>query len=852
VGKVTLKGLFAHKLRFVLTALAVMLGVAFMSGTMILTDTISKVFDDLFASVYDGTDAVVRSRESIDVDFGGGEQRSRISADLLPEVEQVEGVRAADGNLQFYAQMVDRKGDAIGTPEQGAPTLGFNWTDVESLNPFRLEPGGSPPSGSDQVVIDARTADNENFEVGDRVQVLTAAPPKRYEIVGIAKFGEEDSLAGATAVLFDTPTAQSLTFAPDQFDTISVVSDEGISEQEIRNRIARALDDPSLQVITGEQITKETQDQIQENLSFFNIALLIFALVALFVGSFIILNTFSIVVAQRTRELALLRAVGASGRQVTTSVLVEAVFVGVLASIAGFVAGLLLSFGLKSLLSAFGFDLPASGIVVQPDTVVIALVVGTLVSVLSALVPARRAARVPPVAAIREVAVESKSHSGRRVVIGLAILVLGIVALLSGLLGDAGVQFVGLGVFLVFIGVFVLGPVISRPMSRFIGAPLPRLRGVPGAIARENAMRNPKRTSATAAALMIGVALVSFITIFAESTKATINSQIDAAFRADFVISTGGFGSFDAGFSPELASDVANLPEVSESTALRFNEAEFDGSGSFFASFDPRQVDALFDLKPVEGSFDDLGTDELAVSTEEAKDKGWGIGTEVPTRFPSGEVTLPITVLYETGQRQGLADYGMSISTYDAHYPQRLDQQVYVKLANGVSLDEGRRVLDRVTRPYPNAEVQDQSEFKDDQAAQINQLLGLVYVLLFLAIFIALIGIANTLALSIFERTRELGLLRAVGMTRPQLRSSVRWESVIIALIGTVLGVVIGIFFSWALVEALKDEGITEWAPPAGQLIAIVVIGALAGALAAIAPARRAAKLDVLQAVSTE
>jgi putative ABC transport system permease protein len=852
VGKVTLKGLFAHKLRFLLTALAVMLGVAFMSGTLILTDTISKVFDDLFASVFEGTDAVVRSRESIDVDFGGGEQRSRIPADLLNEVEQVEGVRAADGNLQFYAQMVDRKGDAIGTPEQGAPTLGFNWTDVRALNPFKLQPGGSPPENDDQVVIDARTAEDEGFEIGDRVQVLTAAPPKDYEIVGIAKFGDQDSLAGATAVLFDTPAAQAVSFAPDQFDTISVVADDGISEQEIRNRIARALDDPKLQVITGEAITKEQQDQIQENLSFFNIALLVFALVALFVGSFIILNTFSIVVAQRTRELALLRAVGASGRQVTTSVLAEAVAVGILASIAGFVAGLLLSFGLKSLLSAFGFDLPASGIVVKPSTVIIALLVGTVVSVLSAIVPARRAARVPPVAAIRSVAVESRSHSGMRVVIGLAITVLGIVALLSGLLGDAGIQFVGIGVFLVFIGVFVLGPVISRPMSRFIGAPLPRLRGVAGNIARENAMRNPKRTSATAAALMIGVALVSFITIFAESTKATINSQIDKAFRADFVISTGGFGSFDAGFSPELADEVANLPEVSNSTALRFNQAEFDGSGSFFASFDPRQVDALFDLRPVEGSFEDLGRDELAVSTAEAEDKGWGVGTEVRTRFPSGEVTLPIRVLYETGQRQGLTDYGMALSTYDAHYPQRLDQQVYVKLADGVSLDEGRRVLDRVTKPYPNAEVQDQSEFKDDQAAQINQLLGLVYVLLFLAIIIALIGIANTLALSIFERTRELGLLRAVGMTRPQLRSSVRWESVIIALIGTVLGVVIGIFFSWALVEALKDEGITEWAPPAGQLLIIVVIGAIAGALAAVAPARRAAKLDVLQAVSTE
>lgn len=850
--RVTIKGLLAHKLRFALSALAVLLGVAFMSGTLVLTDTISKTFDDLFANVYQGTDAVVRSRDSIDVDFGGQEQRSRISADLVPQVEGVDGVKTAAGFLQFYAQMVDKQGDAIGTPEQGAPTFGFNWVDDNQLNPYKLEPGSAAPSGADEVVIDKGTAKNNDFAVGDSIQILTPSPPKAYQIVGIAKFGDADSPAGASVALFDTAAAQAVSLAGDQFDSVNAVAETGVTEGELRDRIAAGLDDTKLQVLTGTEITKEQQDQIQDNLKFFNTALLIFAIIALFVGSFIIFNTFSIVVAQRTREMALLRAIGASGRQVTSSVIAESFIVGLLASIVGLFAGILLSAGLKGLLSAFGFDIPAGGIVLTTQTVVISLLVGTLISVVSAIVPARRAARVPPVAAMRDVAAEPRSHSGRRVFIGVAITVLGILALFSGLFGSSGIGFVGLGAFLVFIGVFVLGPVIARPASRLIGWPIDRWRGMAGTLARENAMRNPKRTSATAAALMIGVALVAFITVFAESTKASINSQIDNAFRADYVISTGGFGSFDAGFSPQLGDEVARLPQVAASTPLRFNEADFAGSGDFFAAFDPATAGELFDLKVRQGAIEDLENGGLAVSSDEAESKKWRLGTDVPVRFPSGETTLPIVAIYGNGAKDGLSDYAFSIDTFNEHYTTQLDQQVYVKLASGVSPAEGRKVLDRVIKPYPNAELEDQSQFKASQADQINQVLNLIYALLFLAVFIALVGIANTLALSIYERTRELGLLRAVGMTRAQLRSSVRWESVIIALLGTLLGLVIGLFFGWAVVEALKDEGISKFSPPGGQLVIVVIVGGLAGVLAAIFPARRAAKLDVLRAVSTE
>jgi putative ABC transport system permease protein len=855
VGRVTIKGLLSHKLRFALTALAVILGVAFMSGTMVLTDTISRTFDNLFADVNKGTDAYVRSAQSLSSGFGGSarRQRGRIPASLLPEIESVSGTAAAQGNLQFYAQLVDNKGDAIGNPQQGAPTFGFNWGTVKALNPYRLEPGGHAPQGN-QVVIDAASAKDAGFKVGDPITILTQGPPGQYEISGIAKFGDVDSAAGSTAALFDTSTAQAITGATDQFDSIAVVADPGVSQQTLRNRIADKLDNKAYQVLTGAQITKENQSDIKNALQFFNVALLVFALIALFVGTFIIFNTFSIVVAQRLREMALLRAIGASGRQVLASVLTEAVLVGLFASVIGLGAGIVLSNALKAVLDAFGFDIPAGGTVVSAQTVIVALLVGTGVTIISAIVPARKASRVPPIAAMRDVATEGRPHSGRRVLIGIAITVLGVLVLFAGLFADQGIQFVGLGAFIVFIGVFVLGPAVARPLSDWIGWPAARLRGITGELARDNAMRNPKRTSATAAALMIGVALVGFITIFAASAKESIDAQVDEGFKADFVISTGsGFGAALGGFSPQLATDISQLSQVGASSPLRFNQAEFDGSTGFFAGVDPRSATELFNLKVEEGKIGDLAQpNSIGISRAAADDKHWRLGSRVQTKFPNGTTPLTVKTIYGNGNKEGLADYALSIATVSEHYTSQLDQYVFVKLASGVSPAEGRKAIDGVLKAYPNAELQDRTEFKDAQAAQINQLLGLIYVMLLLAVVIALIGIANTLALSIYERTRELGLLRAVGMSRRQLRSSIRWESVIIALLGTLVGLVIGVFFGWAVIEALKDQGFTRFAPPVGQLILVVIVGGFAGVLAAVFPARRAAKLDVLQAVTHE
>lgn len=849
--KVTLKELIAHRLRFALTALAVLLGVAFISGTLVLNDTIKRTFDNLFADVNRGTDAYVRAREKLSGGFRN-DQRARVPASLVPAIETVRDTATAEGHVQFYAQLVDKKGDPIGNPGQGAPTFGFNWLGVSALNPFRIEAGGHAPHRADEVVIDAASAKDGHLRVGDEVTVLTQGPPKKYRITGIAKFGTADSPAGASIALFETKQAQAIIGATDQFDSISVVAKPDVSQTALQHAIEQKLHDRKLEVLTGQQITKENQSDIQKGFSFFNTALLVFAAVALFVGSFIIFNTFSIVVAQRTREMALLRAIGASGRQVMGSVLGESLLVGLGASAIGLMIGIVLSNALKALITLFGFGIPGGRTVVAAGTVVIALAAGTIVTVVSALVPARRAARVPPVAAIRDVAVEGKPHTVRRTVIGCTVLAVGIAALFAGLFGGTGIQAVGLGAFLVFMGVFVLGPLVARPLSRLIGWPLPRVRGVTGTLARENAMRNPRRTSATAAALMIGVALVGFITIFAASAKRSINVQVDRAFKADYVVTTGGgFGGF-GGFSPRLADDISRLPQIAATSPLRFNRADFAGAGKFFVAVEPKSVDALFSLDRKAGSFTSLGTNGVAVSEKLARDHHWRVGSKVSTKFPDGTRDLTVRAIYGNGQREGLSDYALSIAAFNAHYTDQLDSQVYAKLKSGVSPSQGKRAIDKVLKPYANAKLQDRTEFKDAQAAQINQVLGLVYALLFLAVVIALIGIANTLALSIYERTRELGLLRAVGMTRRQTRSTVRWESVIIALLGTVLGLLIGLFFGWVVVKALKDQGFSEFAPPGAQLVLGVVVGALAGVIAAVFPARRAAKLDVLRAITLE
>lgn len=854
--KVTIKGLLAHKLRLLTTSIAVMLGVAFMAGVLVLTDTIAKTFDDLFSDVNEGIDVVIRKEAAFDDPFAG-EQRGQIPEDIVQVVADAPGVGSVEAQVFGFAQIIGNDGTPIGNPASGAPTLGFNWSDDDQLNPFTLDEGEAPGPG--QVVADRFTADQGDLEVGQDVQVITQGGAVTLELSGIATFGDAETLAGASIAMFEFPTAQELLGNPGQVAEIYATAQEGVSQQELVDAIAPLMPEgQDLEVITGEQYTQDQQDQVAQFLGFFNTFLLIFALVALFVGSFIIYNTFSIIVAQRGREMALLRAVGAGRLQVLGSILIEGLLVGLLASAVGLVVGIGLSEVLKAAISAFGGELPTTAAVISTGTVVASFVAGVGVTMVAAAAPALRASRVPPIAAMRDIASDDSGSSTARLVIGLIITALGVACIALGLFGggDNAALTVGIGVFFTFIGIFVLGPRLAVPFAKVIGAPLPVVRGVTGRLAQQNALRNPKRTAATASALMIGIGIVVLITVLAQSIKTSAFSNIDRSFQGDLAIDSGTFGF--GGLPPTLADEIDALPEVEAASGLRMGFAEIGPSAKTIYGVDSERMFQIVDVGLVEGDLSRLsepGT--FALERDAAEFVGWGIGTQVPFTFAaSGDSTLEIVALFddEDALRADMpADYIVGLETWDQNFDARADFQVYVECAGGGDAVEAcREAVEVVTDEYPIATVQNLEELKQGQADQVDQLLGLVFVLLFLAIVIATFGIANTLALSIHERTRELGLLRAVGMTRGQLRSAVRLEAVIISLFGTALGLIVGLCFSFALQQALKDDGVNRYDVPIGQLLAIVVLGAVLGVVASLRPAFRAARLQVLDAIATE
>jgi putative ABC transport system permease protein len=848
VFRVTLKGLLGHLPRLVSTFLAVVLGVAFLAGTLVLTDTIKRTFDDLFASVSKGTDAYVRSAAKLSAERGGQAPRARLDASLAQEVARVDGVRADAPQIQGYAQLVDKKGKAMGNPSRGAPTFGGNWITVPALNPFRIA-DGSPPTAPNDVVIDRRSARLGHFSVGDAITVLLPnVAPQQYRLSGIATFGAADSPLGASYALFDLQTAERTIAQPGKVDGISIVAQPGVSQAELAARVQKAV--PSgIEVKTGAEITKENQDQFAKNITGLTIFFNAFAVIALIVGGFVIYNTFSILIAQRLREMALLRAIGASRRQVLTSMVGEALVVGVVSSMAGVVLGVGVGAGLKALLSGFGLDIPATGLVVRPATVIIGLLVGTIVTLVAALAPSIRGARVPPIAAMRDTAIDRTSASRFRLVVGVVFFGLGVAAVLLGVVGSAAGSVTGLGALFVLIGVVALGPVVAVPVSRVLGSPLPKLKGITGVLARENAIRNPRRTAGTASALLIGVGVVSLLAAMASSFKASINDQITRSFTGDVTVDSGAFAF--GGFSPSLAHQLNQLPEVSAATPIRFGAFEQDGSTRNVLVIDPQTLPKVLDLQVTAGKLSDLGSKQLAVYDVKAKSSGWKLGDPITVRFAeTGTQTFTIAAMYH---RNDIAPtFTMGTTAYEANVPNSLDQQIFVKFKPGVPFAAGRAAVERAVKPFPNATVKDQQELKQTFTSQINQVLSLMFVMLLLALLIALMGIANTLRLSVYERTREIGLLRAVGMTRSQLRSSIRWESAIIALFGTVGGVGLGLFFGWALVHGLGKDQHIVFAPPTGLLVTIFVLGALAGVAAALRPAAKAAKLDVLRAIATE
>jgi putative ABC transport system permease protein len=848
MGKATLKGLLAHKLRLAATALAIVLGVSFVAGTYVLTDTINATFTNLFDEVTQGIDVAVRSEESFATQ--GNEIRDPIPEEILNEVKAVDGVKVAEGSVtNGFAQFVDKDGKPVTTG--GAPTLGVSIATAPELQAGTTIRSGRLPSGPNEMVVDAQSAEKHGFAPGDRVKVLLQGPARTFTVSGVIGFGSAGNLGGATLAGFTLPTAQEVLNREGRFDEIDVVAAEGTTPEQLRDRV-RAVLDPRYEVLTGEELSEDAARAINDTFGrFLSTALLSFAFVALLVGAFLIFNTFTIIVAQRTRELALLRCLGASRRQVMTSVLLESLIVAVVASLVGLGLGVLIANGLKALLTGIlNFDLPTTGTVFLWRTVLVSLAVGIVVTLLAALLPARKATRVPPVAALQpEIAFAPTHFRKRRIVLGVLVTLVGIALLLAGLFQNEGNRLVNVasGAVIVFFGVAILSPLIARPLARLIGWPFARAFRLPGNLARENAMRNPRRTASTAAALMIGLALVTFVSIFAASIKASTTETLDRTIAADYILMNDTFTPF----SPDLATRLADQPELAAVVGVRLGAFKLDGATKQVIGIDPAAYDRVVKTEALSGSIADLQSGGLAVKEDVAEANGWTVGERVALQFPRGGTQqVPVKAIYKDNSVNG--DYMLSLADYERFYADQADSQILVQAGTGTDPAASRAAIDRVLVDFPNVTVRDQAEYKAETARQIDQVVNLFFALLALAVVIALFGIVNTLGLSIFERIRELGLLRAVGATRRQIRSMIRWEAVIIAVLGAVLGLAVGVFFGWTIVRALRSIGITEFALPGGQLVLFVVFAALAGILAAVLPGRRAARIDVLRAITTE
>ncbi|HUR77356.1 MAG TPA: FtsX-like permease family protein [Acidimicrobiales bacterium] len=844
---VTLKGLLAYKLRLALTALAVVLGVSFVSGTYVLTDTITGFFDSTFRDVNKGIDINVTVGDLGGVNDAGGafSDTERMDGSVLDAVKQVEGVAYADGLVQGFAQMLDKNGKRYGG--LGPPTFGFSWGSYAEFSPLKLQDGVAP-TGPNDVAIDVVSARHMGYTVGDTVRVILQGPARDFKIVGIVGFGKADNLGGATIVSWSTAVAQQVLQKGTDWDQVSAKVERGENVNDVITRIQDVLAD-NYKVQTGQAAAQESADAINSSLSIFTNGILFFAGIALFVGAFIIANTFSIIVAQRSRELALLRSIGASRVQIMASVLLEALIVGIVASVIGLVVGLGIGTGLRALVDAFsgGGGLPGSQVGLKPRTIVVGLSVGIITTFLSALVPAVRGSRLPPIAALRQEAVETADRvSIRRVLVGVVAALVAAFTLGYGMYGqDVPVRFafVGLGAVGVFLGIAMLSPLAVRPVARVLGAPLART-GMPGHLARENSRRNPQRTASTAGALMIGIAVVAAVSTLGSSIDRSVGKVLDRTVKADVILSNRA-GTID----PLVEERVKALPAVAEVVPLRINQFRLGDKKRVLMALPPSGSERAFDLEVSSGTAE-LGDSGVLIHADIASKLHKAVGDSLDMGFPKGSVTLPVKGIYENNQATR-ANYVISLADFERQYVEQQDVLVFALAKPGTAAAALAHAIEaELKTDFPQIDVLDQSAFAKRQAEQIQGLLAVVNALLMLSIIIALLGIANTLALSVFERTREIGLLRAVGTSRRQTRRMIRYESIIIAVLGAVLGIVLGTIFGTAAVGALRDEGITELVLPILTIVVVLVLAGFAGVLAAIFPARRAANLDVLQAIA--
>jgi putative ABC transport system permease protein len=838
--RATLRSLLARKLRLLLASTAVLLGVSFVSGAFVLTDSLSRVFDNLFASINAGTSVTVQGVSALGDDGFDTSSREPVTQPVLDAVRKVDGVRDVVGQVNGNAQLVLPSGKVYTTG--GPPILGVAFHADSPQESFQIR-RGTAPQGVDQVALDATTAAKAHLEVGDRIGVIGKQPRRTTTVVGIIGLRNVGTVAGATLLAYDAASAQQLFGVPGTWTQLSVAADPGVSDVQLRERISAVLP-PGVEAKTTAQAVADDSKALKEGLGFFNTFLLAFAGISLFVGAFLIFNTFSMLVAQRTRELALMRALGASRAQVTRSVLVEAVLVGAVSSLGGFLLGIAVALGLRGLLGALGIELPSGDTVIATRTFVVSLLVGVGVTAVAALVPARRAAKVAPVQAMRESGPAEERALGRRTTVGAVVLALGVAALAFGLSRGA-FALVGLGAALSFLGVTILSPLFARPVVGLLGLPFARA-GIAGTLGRGNAMRSPRRTSATAAALMIGLALVATISTLGASTKKSVVKLVSTSLGADYVLHTDQYQTF----SPAALTALQGNPDLSAVAGFRQGQAKIGAAGRVgLQGVDPQALQQVLRLDVLEGDLGRLAEGSLAVSKDELDTLGVEVGDTVPVTWArTGEQPMTIGAVYDRNDFAG--GYLVSDATYDANVTDRRVVIIAVTQKPSVTSTAARASIERSLADFPNLQVEDQKQFVKAQGDQIDGLLNAITGLLVLSVLIAVLGIINTLALSVVERTRELGLLRAVGLQRRQMRRMIRVESVVISLYGALLGVGVGLAFGYALVTALHDQGITEFAVPGGRLVVVLVVAALGGVLAAALPARRAARMDVLEAVS--
>lgn len=839
--RTALRNVLAHKARLLMTVLAVMLGVAFVSGTLVFTSTISDAYQASSQKGFDGVDVAIRPQSG---DSGPGAPAS-LDQKLLDKAARVPGASSATGVVYGFAAIADKKGELLGN---GFSTSGGNYypgsDGKDARYPMR---SGAAPHGPHEFALDAHTADKAGYKVGDTVRISVDGPVHEQKLTGIFTTDDGAVAAGGSLALFDTATAQKLYGMPGGFSEIDIKAAPGTSQTELKSAVDKVLPKGSAQATTGSQLADDMAKMVAEKMDGMKTGLLVFAGIALFVGVFLIANTFTMLVAQRTKELALLRAVGASRRQVTRSVLIEAFIVGAVAGLTGMAAGIGIGAGLRALMSTLGNTVPDGPLVISPSTVLISLVVGVVITVLAAWLPGRRAAKIPPVAAMNSVHATATTKSlVLRNTIGALFAGAGVAGVLVATGMADGKAVMGGGAALLLIGVFVLTPLLSRPLIA-LARPVLRFFGIAGTLAGQNAVRNPRRTAATASALMVGLTLITGMTVIAGSVQTGIDKQATAALKADYVISM----ATHTALSPDVAKKLATLDEVTAVSPQRLSAARAGSDRTILAGVNGKDFGKLTRLDFTQGSLGELHGNHVVVDDRTAKRKGLHPGSRFPVTFEDGtKSTLTVSGVYEGNQMLG----GVIVdnATLAPHQKRATDTQVLVKTRDGAT-DATKEALITALGKNPAISVADKKQVSEEIAQAFTLMLNMLYGLLAMAVIVAVLGVINTLAMSVFERSQEIGMLRAIGLDRRGIKQMVRLESLVISLFGGVLGIGLGVFFGWAAGELISANLKTyELVLPWDRIGLFLAVAAVVGVLAALWPARRAARLNMLAAIKAE